>query len=507
MLERSAPEAPQSASPTSIQKSSKHGHFNHAEIHDLTARDPHLQEPEANGSSTSSTASGGPVKLASDMTLADAQNSSHDASIVQKKNASVSTQQLFQDQSSPSNGDCFLPDTQRPPSHSSFSNKFRSSDVELLEMPNITIDVTPSTSGSMSGLNGLLADGLAHLQDFKNPILGSFNLDLTRSDVESDSLNLELSCKELHTNSDSQLPATRIGTPNPPGSPAASFQASFLTPPPDDSVLYAQLPAAQTSQVPLNRESSYPIAYLKNLASDPFSVKSPLNKISCRERKRIVVSSNRPPSLTKAMNHWVTKTQYLLDPFREDDDCWFHPAPPPGRPNAAGILRPCGIIQKTFTWQDRNGKHSIVLNYGIVHKLVNYNMSKQEADGFINKRWHLSHLCGNWTCLNPRHTTVEPGSINIKRNNCFSHRSGCQHKPPCMKDKKVPLGPDGKLIDQNASITKGVKARAVDAWDEWSVQSFDDGEESMFMDDAEDSDSMAAYADGDEDEFQAVAED
>jgi hypothetical protein len=76
-----------------------------------------------------------------------------------------------------------------------------------------------------------------------------------------------------------------------------------------------------------------------------------------------------------------------------------------------------------------------------------------------------------------------------------------------MKDKKVPLGPDGKLIDQNASITKGVKARAVDAWDEWSVQSFDDGEESMFMDDAEDSDSMAAYADGDEDEFQAVAED
>jgi hypothetical protein len=133
-------------------------------------------------------------------------------------------------------------------------------------------------------------------------------------------------------------------------------------------------------------------------------------------------------------------------------------------------------------------------------------MNKQQKDGFINKQWHLSHLCGNWTCLNPGHTTVEPGSINIKRNNCFSHRSGCPHDPECKKEKKVPLGPDGKLIDHNASIANDAKARAVAAWDEWSIQSFNDGEESMFMGYAEDSDSMAAYADEDEDEFQTVAE-
>jgi hypothetical protein len=76
-----------------------------------------------------------------------------------------------------------------------------------------------------------------------------------------------------------------------------------------------------------------------------------------------------------------------------------------------------------------------------------------------------------------------------------------------MKEKKVPLGPDGLLIDHNASITNDARARTVVTWDEWSVQSFDDGEESMFMDDAEDSDSMAAYADEDEDELQAVPED
>jgi hypothetical protein len=505
MLKRPALEVPRSPSHTSIPNNSKYGYPNHTEMQNLTARDPHLQEPQVCDTSTTQITAAGSVKLNSEMALPDSQISSCGASIFREKNASISIQKLLQHYSNLSNGDSLLPDTQRPSSYSSSSNNFRTPDVELPETPNITIDVTPSLSGSTSGLDHQLSDGLAHLQDLKDPIPGSFNPNSTRSDTQSDSLNLEFSCKELRTNSDSQLPATRVGTPNPPGSPAASFQASFLTVPPDDSVLYTQPSTAQTSQVPLIRESSY-WADLKSLASDSFSVKSPLNKLSCRERKRIVVSSNRPPSLTKAMNQWVIKTQHLLDPFREDSDCWFHPTPPAGRPNAAGILRPCGRIQKTFTWHDRNGKHSIVLNYGIVHKLVNYKMNKQQKDGFINKQWHLSHLCGNWTCLNPGHTTVEPGSINIKRNNCFSHRSGCPHDPECKKEKKVPLGPDGKLIDHNASITNDAKARAVVAWDEWSIQSFNDGEESMFMDYAEDSDSMAAYADEDEDELQTIAE-
>jgi hypothetical protein len=287
----------------------------------------------------------------------------------------------------------------------------------------------------------------------------------------------------------------------------ASFQACFLSlPPTHDSLPDTQSLAAQTSRVVLKGESSSLGADSKSFASDSSSVKVPLNKISCRERKRIVVSSNRPPSLTKAMKQWVIKTQNLLDAFREDDDCWFHPAPPPGRPNGAGILRPYGKLQKTFTWQDRNGKHSIVLNYGIVHKLVNYKMTMQQRDGFINKKWHLSHLCGNWTCLNPTHTTIEPGSININRNNCFSHRSGCFHIPKCMKEKKVALGPDGKLINHNVSMTRDSKLNAVGAWDDWPIQSFDDGDESMVMDDAEDSDSIVASAE-DDDAFQAATED
>ncbi|PMD14444.1 hypothetical protein NA56DRAFT_378357 [Hyaloscypha hepaticicola] len=213
--------------------------------------------------------------------------------------------------------------------------------------------------------------------------------------------------------------------------------------------------------------------------------KEPLNKATCRERKRIVVSSNRPPCLTRAMCQWVDSTNYLLDPFRDDDECWFHPSPPPGHLSMNGILRPCGKLQKKFNWKDRNGKHSLVLNFGIASKLVNHKMTKQQKDGFINKQWHLSHLCGNWTCLNPTHTTVEPGNINISRNNCFSHRSGCLHNPPCMKDKKVALGADGQQVDHTTSFASNIKPLNIADWEDWSAQGFNDGEDFTMVDDNE----------------------
>jgi len=204
-----------------------------------------------------------------------------------------------------------------------------------------------------------------------------------------------------------------------------------------------------------------------SLPTDSPCNKPPLNKLTCRERKRTVASSSRPPRLTKASKQWIAKTQWLLDPFREDDECWFHPSPPIPRVAANGTLRPCGKLQKSFTWQDWQGKHSIVLNYGIVSKLVYHKLTKQQKDGFINKQWHLSHLCGNWTCLNPDHTTVEPGSVNLSRNNCFSHRSGCLHTPPCMKERKVPLGVDGKPVDHNAPVIMS-SGNMMEEWENWT---------------------------------------
>ncbi|KAF7939158.1 uncharacterized protein EAE97_007239 [Botrytis byssoidea] len=202
---------------------------------------------------------------------------------------------------------------------------------------------------------------------------------------------------------------------------------------------------------------------------------SPGNKLECRERKRIIVSSTRrPPQVKKSMQVWLESINRLLDPFREDDECWFHPAPPPPRITPIGTWRACGNIQKAFSWQDHNGKHSLVLNFGIVSKILFHTMTKRQKDGFVNRKWHLSHLCGNWTCLNPNHTTVEPGNVNISRNSCFSHRGGCSHEPKCMKEKKANLSAKGIPIYHNDEIMQDADTRpsSVEVQD-WGMKSFD----------------------------------
>jgi hypothetical protein len=55
-----------------------------------------------------------------------------------------------------------------------------------------------------------------------------------------------------------------------------------------------------------------------------------------------------------------------------------------------------------------------------------------------------------------------------------------------MKDKKVPLGADGKLVDHTASISTNLGPIDVGEWDDWSLQGFDDGD-GFAMDGDEDS--------------------
>jgi hypothetical protein len=160
------------------------------------------------------------------------------------------------------------------------------------------------------------------------------------------------------------------------------------------------------------------------------------DSLTCAERKRLLVL-HRHASVTSAMQTWVSNTLDRLDPFRSDTDCWMHPVP----------QRRVDAISRSFSWTDEKGLHAVYLNFGIVHKLLHRTMTKRQRDGFITKGWHRSHRCGNWTCLNPEHTTVEPGVVNISRNFCFSHRSGCNHDPPCLKDKKVALLRNGMTLD------------------------------------------------------------
>ncbi len=60
-----------------------------------------------------------------------------------------------------------------------------------------------------------------------------------------------------------------------------------------------------------------------------------------------------------------------------------------------------------------------------------------------------------------------------------------------MKDKKVSLGANGKPVDHNASISTNLAPSNVVDWDDWSIQGFDDGDESAIVDDYENSESTA----------------
>jgi hypothetical protein len=86
------------------------------------------------------------------------------------------------------------------------------------------------------------------------------------------------------------------------------------------------LPDTQSSYpsppLSLELEASATAAFDSSLAINTPTQKA--QKLSCRERKRLAVPLNRPPNVTKAMKAWIAKTYYLLDPFREDDEFWFH---------------------------------------------------------------------------------------------------------------------------------------------------------------------------------------
>src|SRR6266536_2788261 len=347
----------------------------------------------------------------------------------------------------------FLPDTQIPSHSNPSTNRTYNSD-HLLFATGATITKANMCQNTVQDLDSLLPDTqIGVLESNFVPTSNALSLDHSLPDTQRNSLSEVLQADNATLGDNILLPyAQRNFSLKDPASSGLPSTPLFLLED-DERLPETQGPSAsQHLFTYFSSNTSKISAKTELLQSDEKSKKLPLNRISCKERKRLAVSNTRPPSLTKAMRRWIAKTHALLDAFREDDDCWLHPSPPCARPSSAGIPRPCGKITKTFVWQDHIGKHSLRLNYGIASKLANHKMNKQQKDGFINKQWHLSHLCGNWTCLNPAHTTVEPGNINLSRNNCFSHRSGCLHTPPCMKDKKVPLGPDGKLVDHSGSV-------------------------------------------------------
>ena len=191
---------------------------------------------------------------------------------------------------------------------------------------------------------------------------------------------------------------------------------------------------------------------------------TPKGTVSVEDRKRYFIEKSTA-QMVEAMKRVIDYTYMKLDPLRSNGECWLHPKPPLAN-SQTGRLR--GSIHHNFKWKDHNSlhSHSLSVNFGIVALLVESFLTAEQKEGFIQKAWHLSHLCGNWTCLNWRHFTVEDGSINIQRNACFMHRNGCVHNPPCMKQLKrrlsfatsppsevsqpreVPAAPEGKIAQK-----------------------------------------------------------
>ncbi|CAD6575323.1 MAG: hypothetical protein ASARMPREDX12_007223 [Alectoria sarmentosa] len=150
------------------------------------------------------------------------------------------------------------------------------------------------------------------------------------------------------------------------------------------------------------------------------------------ERKHFFIY-NPTDGMKAAAKNFFSDIYQLLDMSGSIDDCRLHPTPPQFNGKAAGT------ISFGFNWGDDCGSHRLSVNWGIIALVVCQQLTHAQMDGFINRSWQLSHLCGNWTCCNWRHFTVESGPVNCSRNGCFNSPGKCTHNPPCMKEKKRQL--------------------------------------------------------------------
>ena len=168
-------------------------------------------------------------------------------------------------------------------------------------------------------------------------------------------------------------------------------------------------------------------------------------------------------AIKEKMKKYIHDVYRLFDRMHSDGDCWLHPSPP-----ALSNGRPMGRIQCVFVWTDSSGSHRLTVNVGLVALIVEGQLAEEQMRGYVNESWHLSHLCGNWTCCNWRHMTVECGRINVSRNQCFRSAGHCSHQPPCMKHRKrrFPVTVDIsnhiksaiKSVSSNRTATKGYQS-------------------------------------------------
>lgn len=99
------------------------------------------------------------------------------------------------------------------------------------------------------------------------------------------------------------------------------------------------------------------------------------------------------------------------------------------------------------------------MNFGTANLLIRGLLTDDQKNGILLRRYDLSHLCGNWRCMNHRHHFVEPKSVNLQRKGCFTKpNEPCPHMPPCLVWKQEYDGnhnsPNAKRFRKCASCFK-----------------------------------------------------
>jgi hypothetical protein len=148
-----------------------------------------------------------------------------------------------------------------------------------------------------------------------------------------------------------------------------------------------------------------------------------LRKLSLKSKKNIVLND-----MTLVGNpRLLARIQALLDRVQKplnDDECWIFEDPPTHQQRKRRIAVSVRL-DKLNTWDPQ---------FGLLKLLLQGRITKKQKDGIIHKNWHLSHLCGDWRCLNSQHFTIEECRVNQARKRCINTGYCCGHgdNPSCF---------------------------------------------------------------------------
>lgn len=212
--------------------------------------------------------------------------------------------------------------------------------------------------------------------------------------------------------------------------PSSSQQISSIADPPPrlfESIRYTEdkeLPSTPSLSENLTKPATW--THLSNKENDASIVKEQL-----QARKRLFWYTCWKLQRSK-LKHQLQLYLQDVEGRRNSEDCWLYKGPK--------LSKTHHTLRVNVGFRHNGKLWKLSINLALIGLVLANQMTTEHKEGIINGAWHASHLCGNWTCLNPQHINPEPGPINLSRNRCFADRDGpCSHHPPCLKHLKVKL--------------------------------------------------------------------